>query len=415
MARIKTKYSGVFIEDGKILYSILLGNDKITGKRITKKGRSDSTGKAFETPKEAYDETIRLKAEYNKAHGYGNYNMTFKQFVNDCFMPYYQGKNQKQTCISKQTAINLMMKRFGKTRLREINVRDCENYRLFLLNASGYSQSYAASCYILFRQALDYAVLLELVEFNVAKKTPAIPKSKVHVDYWTKSEFEVVISTIYIFDFYEHLTFITLWLYYVTGLRVSEGLSLQWADINFNKKKLRINKTLNRAEKGKWLLQMHTKTNSGMRTISLDDDTIIYLKRWKKVQNEVGVDSFILSHTGKPLSRSTITRMIMHHAELANVKRIQGKGLRHSHVSYLINEFNADVLMVSKRLGHSSPEITLKHYAHLWPIHDEEIAEMIKGNIRVETSTEKRTKFNGNQHHKVKKTADPSAKLRLIG
>lgn len=30
-----------------------------------------------------------------------------------------------------------------------------------------------------------------------------------------------------------------------------------------------------------------------------------------------------------------------------------------------INEFNADVVVVSRRLGHSSPEITLKHDAYL--------------------------------------------------
>lgn len=54
---------------------------------------------------------------------------------------------------------------------------------------------------------------------------------------------------------------------------------------------------------------------------------------------------------------------------------VQGKGLRHSHVSCLINEFNADILVASKRLGHSNPEITLKHYTHLWGRNDEGIAE----------------------------------------
>lgn len=41
--------------------------------------------------------------------------------------------------------------------------------------------------------------------------------------------------------------------------------------------------------------------------------------------------------------------------------------------SKLINEFNADVLVVSRRLGHSSPAITLKHYAHLWSRNDEHL------------------------------------------
>lgn len=81
---------------------------------------------------------------------------------------------------------------------------------------------------------------------------------------------------------------------------------------------------------------------------------------------------------------------------------IQGKGLRHSHVSYLINEFNADILVVSQRLGHSSPEITLRHYAHLWSRNDENIAKQMTGNINFTYATESSVaNFNGNQAVKI--------------
>lgn len=58
----------------------------------------------------------------------------------------------------------------------------------------------------------------------------------------------------------------------------------------------------------------------------------------------------------------TLARIIKRYFELASVKQIQDKGLRHSSASYLINEFNVSVLILSKRLVHSGPEITLKHY-----------------------------------------------------
>lgn len=76
---------------------------------------------------------------------------------------------------------------------------------------------------------------------------------------------------------------------------------------------------------------------------------------------------------------------------------IQAKGLRHSHVSYLINEFNADVLTVSRRLGHSGPEITLKYYAHLWSCNDEPLAEKMSGNLKIKFAKNSLVKFNGNQ------------------
>ncbi|RSK00716.1 Phage integrase family protein [Streptococcus gordonii] len=81
--------------------------------------------------------------------------------------------------------------------------------------------------------------------------------------------------------------------------------------------------------------------------------------------------------------KSTISRIIKRYAKLAHVKPIQAKGLRHSHASFLINELNVSVLILSKCLGHSSPEITLKHYSHLWDGADEVITNEMVGIINV--------------------------------
>ena len=99
-----------------------------------------------------------------------------------------------------------------------------------------------------------------------------------------------------------------------------------------------------------------------------------------------------------PLHRCIIGRIINKHSSLAKIHRIQAKGLRHSHASYLINEHNADILIISKRLGHYSPEITLKHYSHLWENNDRSIANMITGNINIKFSNESKSKFLGSQH-----------------
>ena len=183
---------------------------------------------------------------------------------------------------------------------------------------------------------------------------------------------------------------------------MSEGLALNWSDIDFKRKKLKIHHTLEMVNQKNFIRKPFTKTENGLRTISLDADTIKVLKEWKKVQNKHGVTKFILSYTDLPLYRSTVQRIIQRYAKLANVPIIQGKGLRHSHVSYLINEFNADILVVSQRLGHSSPEITLKHYAHLWSRNDEIIAEQMTGNIQFDYAKESSVaKFNGNQAVKI--------------
>ncbi|MDF2910443.1 MAG: site-specific integrase [Sporolactobacillus laevolacticus] len=95
--------------------------------------------------------------------------------------------------------------------------------------------------------------------------------------------------------------------------------------------------------------------------------------------------------------KSTLSRIIGRYAKLANVHRIQAKGLRHSHASYLINEFNVSVLVLSKRMGHSSPEITLKYYSNLWSGINELIAEEMTGNVKIKTATKSAVQFNRNQ------------------
>lgn len=106
-----------------------------------------------------------------------------------------------------------------------------------------------------------------------------------------------------------------------------------------------------------------------------------------------------MSYDGTPLHRCIVGRIINKHSNLADVHKIQAKGLRDSHASYLINEHNADILVISKRLGHSSPEITLKHYSHLWGNNDRSIADMMTGNIKIKfNATNPNTKFIGNQY-----------------
>lgn len=399
----KTKYPCVYQNiSGNFYYLVELGTDQITGKRIQKKGTKDSLGKRFSSAREAHKEVMRIKNEYMVANGFANYELSYTDFMERSYIPYYKASVQNSTWISRECGLIQITEYFGEKKLRELNVRDCENYRIWLLNESGYSQSYSFLLYGMFRKSLDYAVTLQFLNENISKRTKAISKGKSIVLYWSKEEFEVVLSKIYTNEFYEHMCFVMIWLYYMTGIRVSEGLALNWSDIDFKRKKLKIHHTLEMVNQKNFIRKPFTKTENGLRTISLDADTIKVLKEWKKVQNKHGVTKFILSYTDLPLYRSTVQRIIQRYAKLANVPIIQGKGLRHSHVSYLINEFNADILVVSQRLGHSSPEITLKHYAHLWSRNDEIIAEQMTGNIQFDYAKESSVaKFNGNQAVKI--------------
>lgn len=402
----RTKYPGVYIDNkGNYFYQTEFGVDRITGKRIRKKGRKDRNGKPFSSAFEANKELTRLKREYHKANGYGNYKMTYGQFMDQVYIPYYKTEVEESTFNVKEKILEKIRDRFSSIPLRSISVEHVQNFRTWLLSSEenggeGYAQSYASLIFGVFRKSLDKAVEMQYLEHNISKNVKAIQKGKAIVPYWTKQEFEKVINQIYIGDFYEHLNFVMLWLYYMTGIRVNEGTALYWNNVDLIKKRLIVHHMLIIKNRTDWKRNSYTKTEDGKRIIALDDDTIKILKEWRNRQKEIGLggeEDFIFSYDGLPMIKSTISRIISRYSKLAGVKKIQAKGLRHSHASYLINEFNVSVLVLSQRMGHSSPEITLKHYAHMWSGADTEIAEKITGNISIKTATSTKFKFNGNQ------------------
>jgi len=151
--------------------------------------------------------------------------MTYCQFMNENYIPYYKSTVENSTFETKNKILQKIRDRFASITLRNFTMEDIQNFRMWLLtdttsNGAGYSQSYASLVFGTFRKSLDYAVEMEYLEFNISKKAKAISKGKAIVPYWTKNEFESVISQICISDFYEHLNFVMLWLYYMTGVRL---------------------------------------------------------------------------------------------------------------------------------------------------------------------------------------------------
>lgn len=63
-------------------------------------------------------------------------------------------------------------------------------------------------------------------------------------------------------------------------------------------------------------------------------------------------------------------------AKLAGVKRIRIHGLRHSHISLLIN-LGFSALAIGERVGHEAVDITYR-YAHLFPTVQTDMAAQLE-------------------------------------
>ncbi|MEL5938202.1 tyrosine-type recombinase/integrase [Tetragenococcus halophilus] len=379
---------------GKWYFTASLGFDGITGKRIQKKRMG------FRTQKEANAARTELLKEYHEMGKISHSNMSYFLFMEEIYIPEYKARVEESTFISRGPVLNQMRDYFGKKKVSDINALQVQQWKKELL--AKYSQNYARLLFGMFRKSLDMAVSLNIIKKNVSKQVEMISKEKKMVQYWTKEDFEKVVRTFDVNDYYEHYCFVMVWLYFMTGLRVNEATALLWGrDIDFEKKTLTVHGSLRYKTKNDWELGP-TKTKAGRRTIALDDDTIMILQDWKKRQEEFAPMQFVLSYDGCPSLKSTINRIVKRHARLAGVPEIQPKGLRHSHASLLINEYNANPLLVKERLGHEDIQTTLGTYGHLYRNVNYEIANRLNGSVKIETAKEKQTKFQGNQSFKYK-------------
>lgn len=111
----KTNYADVYIDDnGQFYYEVSLGTDKITGKRIKKKARKTENGKKFAAVKEAYAEAIKIKNDFLQNNGYSDYNITYQQFMESVFIPFYEAEVQENTYQSRNPILEVLKTRFGK-------------------------------------------------------------------------------------------------------------------------------------------------------------------------------------------------------------------------------------------------------------------------------------------------------------
>jgi integrase len=79
---------------------------------------------------------------------------------------------------------------------------------------------------------------------------------------------------------------------------------------------------------------------------------------------------------GMPQAPSDVSRTWGLKAGTLGIPEITFHGLRHTHASQLIDA-GVDIVTISSRLGHASPDITLRVYAHLFRQDDRKAAAVI--------------------------------------
>ena len=155
-----------------------------------------------------------------------------------------------------------------------------------------------------------------------------------------------------------------------TGLRTGELVGLKWEDIDFSKKAIRIQRSMDyRYSVGEWRIG-EPKSKAGYRTIPLTDETIRILteqkeknKNIKKIQEE-WYEFIFLSRKGEPVKNSAYDTALFKICDKAKINRFSMHVLRHTFATRCI-EGGMMPKTLQKILGHSNIGITMNLYVHI--------------------------------------------------
>ncbi|MGX7078299.1 tyrosine-type recombinase/integrase [Globicatella sanguinis] len=366
-------------KNGTYYFRANLGYHPITGKQI-QKYRS-----GFKTKKEAREEYSRLLLTKSDALEEKQDDILFQHFIEDIFLPWYKTQVKGRTYDNRLPTVRKHFTFFNNLITTEITPIHVQKWQL-ALSKKKYRSSYIRNVQGLFSMAMDRAVVLGLAENNPSKIVGNVKKTKTKIDFWTKEEFEKVISLFYKEDYYQHFLFISLWFLFMTGMRIGEATAIQWEDIDFDKGLLSIDKTLYYKNLDNYSF-VEPKTKASVRHIALDGDTLTLLREWKDVQQSVVQTNFVMSYNGVPTQKHTLANAITRFSQKAGVHRIRLHALRHSHASLLIS-MGENPLIIKDRLGHEDIETTLGTYGHLYPNSNFEVAHKLEGIMSYQTATE---------------------------
>ena len=268
----------------------------------------------------------------------------------------------------------------GKVNLMDLRPDRIQRFYNYL-QKEGLSSHAVAVTHKTLRVAMSHAVKLRLIGRNPCSGTTPPKPEQTEMSFYDDRQVRSLLKTAR--DIEDKL----YPLYYLaihTGMRQAELIGLKWEDIDWSLSTIQVRRQV-RHFKGASYAFLEPKSKSGTRTIMLGKQALEVLAHHKKKQealinaageNWTDLDLVFPSGAGTPLTASNVRRAFRKLLAASGLPNIRFHDLRHTAASLMLNH-GIPVLIVSKRLGHSKPSITLDVYGHLIPSRQEEAAQLM--------------------------------------
>lgn len=317
--------------------------------------REKKMKRGFETKKAA----LEWEREFLR-QSTANLDMRFETFV-ELYVSDLKQRLRENTFITKENIIYKKILPFFKDKkMNAITAKDVIKWQNELLayrdeNGKPYSKTYLKTIHNQLSAIFNHAIRYYDLKSNPAAKAGHIGEKEAgEMEFWTKEEYQKFADAI----MGKPKSFYAFEVLYWCGIRVGELLALTPGDFDFENGLLRINKSYQRI--GKRDVITEPKTKKSIRTIKMPNFLCEEIKEYLNMLYGI-----------KPNDRMfVVTKSFLHHemdrgSKAAGVKRIKIHGLRHSHISHLI-DLGFSAVAIADRVGHESIDITYR-YAHLFP------------------------------------------------
>lgn len=343
---------------------------------------------SFKTKREA--EFAAAKTEERKYYSQtiADRNMPF-EYVVEQWLKWKKQSTKPSTFRQLEVIIrNHVMPAFGHKKIAKITRIEVKDWlaKFGELDKNGkpkYSIGSRRKYLSVIKSILFYAVQeLQVLETNPADRLKievqdnvALKKEDEKVKYFCLDEMNRLLDFL---RTYKHQRFpdyriyyMLIFLLYKTGLRISEALALRWDDIEGNM--IDINKQTSRDDNNNVVLTT-LKNDTSYRKISIDEEVIRELKKFKAKQNELILgnprfkknnDGIIFqNYNGQYLTPSIIRETIQNYHKASGVEYRGLHAFRHTHATLLL-ESGVSEIYIAKRLGHKDTKELSRTYGHI--------------------------------------------------
>jgi integrase len=269
----------------------------------------------------------------------------------------------------------------AKIPLSALSHRDLEPALYALLKAKGKRREHVSARTVrhvagLLNVALNKAFRLEMIPVNPMLRVELPTFEKKDVRSLTPEEIHSLRDACR-----GDWTFALVELALASGARRGELLALQWSDIEWESKTVRIAKSLEQTAAG--LRVKSTKTKKPRRfRISQNAIAALQFQRDLQAENKrlFGANyqdngSVFCEPDGRFHEPDLVSQVVIRRILKAGIKDASFHTLRHSHASNLISR-GVPLPAVSARLGHADTNITARIYSHALPADDQRAADV---------------------------------------